>query len=276
MAVLVIVLPLILIGFILFQQASDLYVALSTGNGALLIQFNAALEHARTILHVPTDFEFNINQYLRQGAALAVQNLGAIFSSIAQIALSIFVFVISFYFLLKDGARLKQYVTELSPLSDKDDELISMRLASAVRAVVVGNLTISVIQGTVSGIGYTIFGLPHAALWGGITAVAALVPGAGTSLIVVPAVLYLFFTNDTVSAIGLAAWGFAAVGLIDNLLGPRLVGRGMKLHPLLVMLSVLGGLGLFGPLGFLLGPLAMSLCLAFLDIYFSLRTKKNV
>ena len=74
---------------------------------------------------------------------------------------------------------------------------------------------------------------------------------------------------------GLLVWGFTAVGLVDNFLGPKLVGRGMKLHPLAVFLAVLGGLAFFGPLGFLLGPLFMSVCLALVDIYFSLKIRNN-
>ena len=65
------------------------------------------------------------------------------------------------------------------------------------------------------------------------------------------------------------------MGLIDNFLGPKIVGRGMRLHPLIILLSVLGGIGFFGPVGFLIGPIVMSLLFALLDIYFSLMMKEK-
>jgi predicted PurR-regulated permease PerM len=71
-------------------------------------------------------------------------------------------------------------------------------------------------------------------------------------------------------------WGVIAVGLIDNFLGPKLVGRGMQLHPLAVFVAVLGGVAFFGPLGFLLGPLAMSVCMALIDIYASLKAREQI
>jgi predicted PurR-regulated permease PerM len=78
-------------------------------------------------------------------------------------------------------------------------------------------------------------------------------------------------SQSYVAALGLSVWGIVAVGLIDNFLSPRLVQRGIRIHPFLILLSILGGLTFFGPLGFLLGPLALSLLFALLEIYFSLQ-----
>jgi predicted PurR-regulated permease PerM len=104
-------------------------------------------------------------------------------------------------------------------------------------------------------------------VWGSIAAVAALIPGVGTALVVVPGVLYLFFTGSTGYAIGLLIWGLLAVGLIDNLLGPLVVNRGIKIHPFIILLSVLGGLTFFGLVGFILGPLIIAFLFALLEIY---------
>ena len=90
-----------------------------------------------------------------------------------------------------------------------------------------------------------------------------------------PAILFLFLTGEVFSGVGLIVWGVVAVGLVDNFLGPKLVGRGMQLHPLIILLSVLGGIGFFGPIGLLLGPLTISLLFTLLDIYFSLIRAKT-
>jgi predicted PurR-regulated permease PerM len=101
-----------------------------------------------------------------------------------------------------------------------------------------------------------------------VAAIAALVPGVGTALVIFPAVIYVFWAGDLFRAVGLAVWGMLAVGLIDNFLGPKLIGNGIKMHSLLVLFSVLGGISFFGPVGLLLGPLALSLFFVLLDIYF--------
>jgi predicted PurR-regulated permease PerM len=104
-------------------------------------------------------------------------------------------------------------------------------------------------------------------LWGSFAVVAALIPGFGTALVIVPGVIYLFFASTTLHAIGLLIWGILGVGLIDNYLGPLLVNRGVHIHPFLILLSVMGGLVFFGPIGFIAGPLLVALLFALLEIY---------
>jgi predicted PurR-regulated permease PerM len=130
-----------------------------------------------------------------------------------------------------------------------------------------GTLFIALIQGLLAGVGFWIFGLPQPALWGTLTIITALVPVVGTALIWLPASIYLFSTGVTGMALGLFLWGAILVGSIDNFLRPKLIERYMKVHPFFILISVLGGLSLFGPLGFLLGPLVLSLILALLEIY---------
>jgi predicted PurR-regulated permease PerM len=140
-------------------------------------------------------------------------------------------------------------------------------MEQAVYSIFAGSIIVALVQGILTGIGFTIFGVPNPALWGSIASVAALIPGVGTALVVVPGILYLFFTGSTGYAIGLLVWGILAVSLIDNFLGPILVNRGVKIHPFLILLSVLGGLIFFGPVGFLLGPIILAFLFALLDIY---------
>jgi predicted PurR-regulated permease PerM len=171
--------------------------------------------------------------------------------------------------LLRDGQKLKAAVVSLSPLSDADNEFIARKLERAINSAVKGNILIALIQGVLTTAGFLIFGVPSALLWGSLAAIAALIPGIGTALVLAPAIVFLFLAGEMVSGIGLTLWGMTAVGLIDNFLGPKFVGRGVQLHPLIILLSVLGGVGFFGPIGFLLGPLIISLLFALIDIYFA-------
>jgi predicted PurR-regulated permease PerM len=100
-----------------------------------------------------------------------------------------------------------------------------------------------------------------------IAAFGALIPSVGTTIVFIPAVVFLLFNGAYVQAIGLLVWGVLAVGLIDNLLGPYLMSRGNKLHPFIILLAVLGGLSVFGPIGFVVGPVLVSLFIVLLELY---------
>jgi predicted PurR-regulated permease PerM len=133
--------------------------------------------------------------------------------------------------------------------------------------VVKGSFLTALVQGVIATIGFFIFGVPVPLLWGLFTVLAALVPTIGTALSLVPAVIYLLVTGETGNAIGLAIWGAVAVGLVDNFVGPKIVGSRTQLHPVLVLLSVLGGIQVFGLLGFLIGPIVMAIFVALIDMY---------
>lgn len=225
----------------------------------------------------PMSFDtLNATEYLQQGLEWGFSHVDSIFSGLGRLIMGIFIALFALFYFLRDGREFKKQIVALSPLVDKDDELIFRKLEQAVYSIVGGSLIVGVIQGILTGIGFWIFGVPNPIVWGAIAAVAALIPGVGTSLIVVPGILYLFFTGSTVMAIGLLVWGLLAVGLIDNLLGPVLMNRGIKIHPFIILLSVLGGLTFFGIVGFILGPLIIAFLFALLEIYKSAKASPTL
>ncbi len=272
----VVVVPLSFLGTQIFHEASGLYTSLVENGGTsdLSVSISNTLQKITRFSPVPIEFSTDFSQYLKQGLNWLLQHLGPLFANIAQGLLGIFVFLIALYYLFKDGPKLKTAVVALSPLQDIHDEKIFTKLTLAINSVIKGNLAVAIVQGILTTIGFAIFGVPNAALWGSVAVFAALIPGVGTALVLTPAILYLFFSGETLTAIGLLVWGIVAVGLIDNFLGPKLASRGMRLHPFLILLSILGGLGSFGPIGFVLGPLVLSLLFALLEIYFTLRREQ--
>ena len=271
-AVLVVVIaPLTFLGIQIFQEATGLYSSLvSNGNATDLPRgIGGYLQSLTRFSPVPIDSP-DFSQYLKQGLNWLLQHLGPLFANVAQVMVSVFIFLVALYYLFKDGRKLKAAVVALSPLQDIHDETIFNKLALAINSVIKGNLTVALIQGILTAVGFAIFGAPNATLWGSLAAITALIPGIGTALVLLPAILYLYFSGETLSAVGLLVWGVTAVGLVDNFLGPKLASRGMRLHPFLILLSILGGIGFFGPLGFLLGPLVLSLLFTLFEIYFAI------
>jgi len=269
LAVLVIIIPFVFIGTTIFKEAVDFSAQLNSG-GAERISASLSSMNEKISYYFP-GYSFNLSEYVHSGFSWLSQNMGAIFAGIARVTivflLNLFICLMAFYFFLKDGQKLVRAIVALSPLPDKNDYEILAKLEGAVSSVVRGSLVVAVVQGILAWLGFTIFGVPNPALFGSFTAVAALIPGAGTAAVVIPAVIYLFVTGSTGQAVGLLIWGMTAIGLVDNILGPTLMKRGIKVHPFFILLSVIGGLGFFGPVGFLLGPVVLSLLFAMLEIY---------
>jgi len=283
----VILLPLVLFGFQIVRQAGTLYSALVAENFSSDVSTRIELfmrdrffdpllgmlpDGVRENITVPS---LNINQYLGQLLGWIVEHAGSVFSGVAQITFSFFLWFMAMYYFFKDGEKLKQKIAGVIPLQAIYSEKIFDKLEIAVNSVVKGSLFVALIQGIVAGLGFLIFGVPNSVLWGSVAVFTALIPHVGTALVIVPAVIYLFIKGGTISAIGLLLWGFLVVGLIDNVVRQHLLGRGISIHPFLILLSVLGGIGFFGPVGFLLGPLALSLFFALLDIYPELILKEE-
>lgn len=272
-SVVCILVPLTFITVQIAGEAQNLYTSLSDGSGEAYL--NATFQRGNSIMaqYVPSlalsgaDLSTSLDQHMRDGLAWVIQNLGGAFGGLARLFLSFFIFLIALYYFLREGANLRKTIIALSPLKDTDDTIVLTRLELAIHSVIRGSLMIALIQGTLTGIGFAFFGVPNSVLWGVLAAFSALIPGIGTSLVLVPGVIYLFIIGATTPAIGLLLWSVVAVGLVDNFLGPKLVGIGMRLHPLIVLLSVFGGLAFFGPMGVFLGPLCTSLLFALLSIY---------
>lgn len=272
-SVVCILVPLTFVTVQIAGEAQRLYISLSDGSGETYL--GAVLQRANDVIaqYVPSlalsgaDLSTSVDQYVKDGLAWVVQNLGGAFGGVTRLLLGLFIFLIALYYFLRDGMRLRQIIIDISPLADTDDKIVFARLNLAVNSVIRGSLMIALIQGVLTSIGFALFGVPHSILWGVVATFAALIPGIGTSLVLAPGVAYLFVIGTTPMAIGLLIWSVVAVGLIDNFLGPRLVGKGMQLHPLVVLLSVFGGLALFGPVGVFLGPLCISFLFALLSIY---------
>ena len=258
----IVVAPVTFLGTQIFQEATQLYSSLTQNGG---------VTDLKRFFPMPIEFSLDFNQYIKQGLNWLLPHLGSLFSNVAKIMVSTFVFLVALYYLFKDGHKLKRAVVALSPLQDMHDETILNKLELAINSVVRGSIAVALVQGILTAVGFALFGVPNAVLWGSVAAVAALIPGIGTALVLAPAILYLYFSGEMLFAGGLLLWGVTAVGLVDNFLGPKLVEKGTQLHPFLILLSILGGIGFFGPLGFLLGPLVLSMLFALLEIYFVIK-----
>ncbi|PYK24031.1 MAG: AI-2E family transporter [Verrucomicrobia bacterium] len=185
----------------------------------------------------------------------------------AAFLLNLFVMLYAMFFFFRDGDKILERIFYYTPLSDEDETRMLTQLASITRATVKGTLVIGIIQGALAGIAFWVAGIEGAALWGTIMTILAIIPGIGAALVWVPAAIILFVTGQHLTAILLATWCAAVVGTVDNFLRPMLVGRDAKMPDLLILIGTLGGLFLFGLIGFIVGPIVCGLFLTVWDIY---------
>jgi predicted PurR-regulated permease PerM len=123
------------------------------------------------------------------------------------------------------------------------------------------------VQGTLGGLAFAALGLPSPVVWGVVMFFLSMVPMVGSSVIWVPAAIYLAITGHYGKAVALALWGALVIGVVDNILRPKLVGERARLHELLIFFSVLGGLQIWGPLGLVLGPVMIAITIALFEIF---------
>jgi predicted PurR-regulated permease PerM len=263
--VIIVLLPLLLVGGKIYGEIQNMYAYLidETGHSQVV----TALNSITTKLHLGGVDSLNINDLIKNVLQWLFANLDDVFRGTSKVVMGLFIMFLALFYFLRDGRELKRQIIALSPLGNADDERILTKMEQAVYSIFAGSIAVGIIQGIMTGIGFALFHVPNPALWGAVAAVAALIPGVGTSLVLVPGIAYLYLTGSTNAAIGLLIWSLLAVGLIDNLLGPILINRGIKIHPFLILLSVLGGLIFFGPIGFVLGPIILALLFALLDMY---------
>ncbi|MCX6796799.1 MAG: AI-2E family transporter [Candidatus Falkowbacteria bacterium] len=268
--------PLIFLSIQISKEAKQLYLIIVEGNGkdAFVDFFRNTLDYFQSYFPISKEYSIDTNRYIKEGLNWLLQNFGSFFSSLAKIFVDFLIFLAALFFLLKDGHKLKKIINKLSPLDSKDNEFIFEKLVAAINSVVKGRLLIALVQGVLATIGFFIFGIPNPVLWGSVTVISALIPGIGTSLVIIPALIFLLVNQHFFPALGLAFWGFILVGLVDNIIGPKFISRGVQIHPFLIFLSVIGGVLYFGPVGFLLGPLTLSMLFSLIDIYISFSKRK--
>lgn len=202
----------------------------------------------------------------RAGPMLAGQ-LAALGRGTLSFLLQLFVCGYALFFFLVDGPSILRTILYYIPLGANEESQLLERFVSVTRATLKGSLLIGVIQGGLAGIAFWIAGVPGAAFWGTVMVVLSIIPAIGSPIVWIPAVIFLALTGHVTSALLLGAWCAIVVGTVDNFLRPRLIGRDARMSDLMILLSTLGGIVVFGALGFIVGPIIAALFVTVWHIY---------
>jgi predicted PurR-regulated permease PerM len=195
-------------------------------------------------------------------AGQTVSILGGVLETTLQFVLVLF----TVYYLLRDTETLLGGTRRLMPLEGPQFDRIVQRTHEIIVASLRGVLLIAALQGALGGLAFWALGLSSPIFWGVTMFLFAMIPLAGAFIVWGPAAIYLAATGEVGKAIALALWGGIVIGMLDNVLRPRLVGQRTRMHELVVFFSVLGGLQVFGVLGLVAGPVVIAIALGLIDV----------
>jgi predicted PurR-regulated permease PerM len=270
---LVVLVPLVLVAGVLISQALDVSQFVSVWVQETMAQPD---EFIRRLHRIPFYEQLaphwgKIAQQAGTATAavskVAMDGLSSLTLGTVNFVFMVFVFLYSLYFLQMDGDKLVDKCLYYLPLKTHDERAMLEKFLSVTRATVRGSLLIALLQGTLAGIAFAVAGIPNAVFWGSVMVVLSTIPQVGAPLIWIPAAIILVIQGHTVTGVALAGFCALLVGSLDNVLRPILVGKDTKMHELMVFLSTLGGLFMFGFPGIFIGPVIGSLLVSIWDIY---------
>jgi predicted PurR-regulated permease PerM len=214
---------------------------------------------------------FSLEQSLVTGvkelSQFLVGGMGGVLKNTFALVTNFFIMLLVLFFLFTDGRHWLAVLYDLVPMEESHKSKILMRLDQTIRAVVKGMLVTAIVQGLLAGMAYVALDVPFPMGLTALTIVLAPIPFGGTGLVWGPVVFYLFWMGATGKALALLAWGILVVSTVDQFLRPWLIGQDIQIPVLLLVLSVLGGLALYGLLGLFVGPILVSLLMTAVQIY---------
>lgn len=259
------IVPLFFLSLQIFHEAQSLYAG-AQGNGAQYVQtVQTAIE--RPVQHMFPGFSFNLSASVGNVFSFISTNLASIVYQTFYVTLETFLMLLAFFFFLRDGRRLLTAIENTSPFGKEKTGEIFSNTYQTIRSIVTGTLVVALVRWLLISVSFYFFHIPNAILWGSIGGIIGAIPGLGTPFAFIPAIIYLYLEGNALGAVGLTLFGCVVIALVDNMLTPYFFGKSLAVPPVFVLFSILGGVIFFGPLGFILGPLVLSVFLSVVHIY---------
>lgn len=269
------IVPMALIGtalanemFNVYEWAEDYLTKLSThAQSPALITPYIQKYIGRYVDISAIDIQNHIVNALQQGSLYLAQGIKGAIQNLAELVFNIFLAFFTMYFLFKDSDKIMDIVKDVIPLTESDKDKVIAKNRVVITATFNGGVLVGAVQGFLGGAAFWFLALPSPILWGFVMFILSFLPVVGTSLVIVPAAIYLVIIGSYVKAVIILLWGVLIVGLADNVLRPVIVSGKTHQHPLLLFFSILGAVNAFGLVGIIAGPIILSIAQAILDIY---------
>jgi predicted PurR-regulated permease PerM len=226
--------------------------------------------------------KYHLQNTIEKITSYVIDTASDLVFSIPRFVLNFFVMVFALFCLFKDGPMIINNLKRVLPLKDVYKRHLFEKFGKVTYAIVYGHLIVAVIQGILGGIGFFIFDIPSPIIWGIVMAFAALIPFIGTGFVWLPAAVFKLFsgisasnTSEIIGGVLFILYGIVIISSMDNVIRPKIIGDRAKVHPVLILVGVLGGLSLLGPVGIMVGPLVLALFVTFVNAYEKDRNNKK-
>ncbi|MBU0666644.1 MAG: AI-2E family transporter [Nanoarchaeota archaeon] len=257
----IIIIPLFFIINSLVQQSYSAY------NNVNNIDFNKMVGYIDFIFKKDINIDYYFQTTILKIRDGIIRSAPGFIGSVADIILGLFIMFFVMFYGFKEGNNWVLLVKNILPLKNEAKERLFMETANVTKGVIYGQFLTSFIQGALGTIAFLILGIPGAVFWGFIMMILAFIPVLGTPIIWLPTALIQLAIGRTVQGIILLIFGFVILINIDNLLKPKLVSAKSKIHPLVALIGLFGGLKLFGLIGIILGPLILAILFVGIKFY---------
>ena len=262
--IVLILLPFILLTPLIIDESINIFV--SSGEVDLVSSLNEIFPSLFSSEEFAARVDSTLKSFITRLTGDFINSLADFLASLPIIFLQFSVVMFTFFFAIRDKEEFANYFKSLTPFPKDIGKKLMNSTKDVTASVIYGQVIIGIIQGLVSGIGFFIFGASNALLLTFLAMVVGILPIIGPALVWVPVVIYLLISGNNVAAIGITIFGIASI-TIDNFLRPIIVSKKMKMNSLLVFIGMVGGLFIFGILGFVLGPLIIAYLIIFLEVY---------
>ncbi len=213
------------------------------------------------------DWQAELQNFAKTAGSTLLNFLNKTSASTFDLVTNLFVTLFTMYYFFKEGAGLIQRLKFLTPLDEVYEDALILRFAAVSKATIKGTLVIALVQGVLGGLTLWLFGVTSPLLWGMVMVILSIIPMVGAWLVLYPIAFVQILIGNTWEGIAIFLIGALLIGNVDNLLRPKLVGRDAGMHDLMIFFSTLGGISVFGVMGFIIGPVLAALFLTVLDIY---------
>lgn len=268
------IVPLFFLGIQVFHEAQTIYANTQSNGAEYLHAMQSAIE--RPIQRIFPGLSIDLQAYVGSTLVFISNNLGSLAYQTIFVVIDTSLMLLALFFFLRDGRSLLKVLVEISPLGQGVTIGILNKMYQTIGSVVNGTVVNALIRWLCIWAAFYLFGIPNAILWSSIGGIIGAIPGLGTPFSFAGAVVYLFVGGNSWAALGLALVGVVVVILVDNILTSYFFGKGLEVSPIFVLFSILGGVIFFGPFGFILGPLVLSVFLSVIRAYESMEHKTPV
>jgi len=273
-ALIFLILPIIFLGLQISGQAQNLFSFMKIDQGQYILDIQ---QHINIFVqHFVPSFNFSISDYIDKILVFISDNFGGLLSQTTYIFFQTFLMLLALFLFLRDGDKMLDKFISFSPFKNEQNKEIVGSVDRTIISVIRGTLFVGLIRFVLITVAFYFLGIQDLVLWGSVGGIIGAVPGLGTPFVIIPAFIYFLLNGHILSAVYVMLFGALLLFFVDDLLSAYFFGKGLEVPSLFILFSILGGIMYFGPLGFIFGPIILSLFVSVVDMYKILVLKKSI